>query len=488
VDTETRPMEVQPEAVGQAVFGPIRRKELCVFAVAIALGCIIWRLPPLDGMEPRGMQFFATMVVAIVLWVSDLIEDYVVGLFLLLSWVVLDIVPTKVALAGFATNSWFFTIGALGIAAAIGNTSLLRRLAFRLLRWVPIRCQRTYTFLLLTAGLFSGPLLPTGKARAAVAVPISQAVIEASGFGPRSNGSAAISLAAFLGFSQMSFLFLTGGEHCLTGWNFLPPGLKAEFGWLTWFLAALPAALCIIVLMFLSIHFLLPLSRHDQAQLAAKSIAFSTDVGPLHRAEWLTLAILGSAIAGWLTVPLHGIDEAWVALGAVLAFLLTGVLDKPSFRNKLDWGLILFFGVLNSLTLVAQQLNIDASLKSLSEALLHEMSGGVYGLLLMTFVLVTLVRFFLRKTPTAALFAVALLPFSETAGIHPGVMILAAVIVGECFLLGYQDGPYQIAYSAGNGTAFSPGQARKILAARYSATLVALLISVPYWRLLGLIR
>ena len=108
--------------------------------------------------------------------------------------------------------------------------------------------------------------------------------------------------------------------------------------------------------------------------------------------------------------------------------------------------------------------------------------------MLITFVLVAFVRFFLRKSPTAALFAVTLLPFSETVGVHPGVMILATIIIGECFLLGYQDGPYQIAYCGGNGTAFSHGQARKILAARYGATLLALLISVPYWRLLGLIR
>ena len=456
---------------------------------ALLLGCIIWNLPPVEPMGERGMHFLATMAVAVTLWILEVVEEYIVGLLLLLAWVVLGIADSKMALAGFATNSWFFTIGALGIAAAIGNTSLLRRLAFKLIQWVPIRCQKTYALFLLSAGLFSGPLLPTGKARAAVAVPVSQAITEIAGFGPRSNGSAAISLTAFLGFTQMSFMFLTGGEQCLIAWNFLPPELKSEFGWLTWFVVALPAAICIVVFMFFAIHFLLPLSSQEKESVAASHVPSALlDLGPISEKEWIILAALLLTVAGWLTKPLHGVDEAWVALGTLLVFLLMGVLDKDGFKNKLDWGLILFFGVLNSLAVVAHHLKVDDSLKTLSESFLSQFTGGAFGLLLIVFFLVSFARFFLRKTPTAALFAMALLPFSQSAGVHPGVMIVAATMIAECFLLGYQDGPYQIAYSGAGGRAFSHGQARKIFAARYLATLLAIAVSVPYWRFLGFVR
>jgi anion transporter len=457
--------------------------------LAILLGSFIWNLPPVEPMGERGMQFLATMSAAVILWVLEIVDEYIVGLLLLLSWVVLGIVSSKVALAGFATNSWFFTIGALGIAAAIANTSLLKRLAFKLIGWVPIRCHNTYAICLLSAGIFSGPLLPTGKARAAVAVPVSQAITEFAAFGPRSNGSAAISLSAFLGFSQMSFMFLTGGEHCLIAWNFLPPELKAEFGWLTWFLAALPAAICIVVVMFISIQWLLPLSPQEKAHLAGRSAtAPLIDNKPMSQKEWIVLGCLVLTVVGWLTKPLHAIDEAWIALSALLVFLLLGVLDKDGFRNKIDWGLILFFGVLNSLALVTHHLKIDETLKTLTDELLGQFSGGALGFFLLLFIVISFVRFFLRKTPTAALVVVALLPFSASVGVHPGIMILAAIMIGECFLLGYQDGPYQIAYAGANGTAFSHTQARKVLAAKYAATLVALAVSVPYWKFLGLIH
>jgi DASS family divalent anion:Na+ symporter len=72
--------------------------------------------------------------------------------------------------------------------------------------------------------------------------------------------------------------------------------------------------------------------------------------------------------------------------------------------------------------------------------------------------------------------------------VHPGALLLTVVIASESFFLSYQDGPYQIAYSSTNGQAFSHAQARKLLLAKSFATLLAIAVSVPYWRMLGLIR
>jgi anion transporter len=486
---ESKVLELNLEPLVATVSLPSRLKYAYRIVAALTLGVAVWTMPPFAPLGAKGMHFLATMIVAVTLWVLEVFDEYIVGLMLLLSWVVFGIVPAKVALAGFSENSWFFTIGALGIAAAIGKTSLLQRLALKLLRWIPLHCQKTYTLFLLSAGLLSGPLLPTGKARAAVAVPVSQAISHAAGFGSRSNGSAAISLSAFIGFSQMSFMFLTAGEHCLIGWNFLPPPMKTEFGWLSWFVAALPAALTISLFMYFAVQFLLPMSPQDKASLAANGVnAEIIKPGSISRKEWITLTTVVLTVAGWLTTSFHGVNEAWIALAALLVFLLTGVLDEKGFRTDLDWGLILFFGVLNSLAVVADKLKVDAFFMTLSGHLLGGFAGQPASFLLMVFLLVSTVRFFLRKTPTAALFTVALLPLSESVGIHPGILVVASIMIGECFLLGYQDGPYQIAYAGGGGTAFSHRQARKILAAKYLGTLLALAVSVPYWRFLGFIR
>jgi anion transporter len=486
-ETELLPVNVQSIAKPQSLLLP--SKDTLIVLLALAVGCAVWTMPPFTPLGAKGMHFLATMIVAVTLWVLEVLDEFIVGLMLLLSWVVFGIVPAKVALAGFSENSWFFTVGALGIAAAIGKTSLLQRLSLKLLRWIPIHCQKAYSLILLSAGVLSGPLLPTGKARAAVAVPVSQAITQAAGFAPRSNGSAAISLSAFIGFSQMSFMFLTASEFCLIGWNFLPPSAKAEFGWLSWFVATLPAVLTISLFMFFAVQLLLPMSPQDKASLAATAVRAEVMMpGSFTRKEWITLTTLILTVVGWLTTSFHGVNEAWVALAALLIFLLTGVLDKKGFRNDLDWGLILFFGVLNSLAVVASTLKVDAFFMTLSGHLLGGFAGQPLGFLLILFLLVSTVRFFLRKTPTAVLFTVTILPLSESVGIHPGILVVALIMIGECFLLGYQDGPYQIAYSGGGGSAFSHSQARKILGAKYLATLLAIAVSVPYWRFFGFIR
>ena len=47
---------------------------------------------------------------------------------------------------------------------------------------------------------------------------------------------------------------------------------------------------------------------------------------------------------------------------------------------------------------------------------------------------------------------------------------------------------YQLFYYTTGGEAFSHRQARRLMIVKFAATFVALLITVPYWRYLGLVR
>lgn len=487
--SENQDLEINIRSFSRAPLLLPQFKTGLVLLSALVAGWLIWSIPPANTMNPQGMHFLASMVVAIAFWMFDVFEDYVVGLMLLLAWVILGIVPAKFALAGFSENSWFFIIGSFGIAAAIGKTPLLQRLALGFLRWIPINYQKTYIAVLLSVGAFSSPLLPSGKARAVVTVPLTQAISLTAGLHPRSNGSATIALAAFVGFTQMQFMFLTGAEQNLMSWNLLSPAAKAEFGWLSWIMVTFPAAIVISACMFFAVNFLLPLSSEEKQRLDARAIeAAIQDVGPVSRKEWIIICTLGVTIVGWLTKSAHGVNEAWVALTALLVLLLTGALDKETFKNEVDWSLILFFGVLNSMAMVAEDTKADAWLMSIGGVVLARFAGQPLSFLLIICLLISAIRFVLRKTPAAVLFAVTVLPLSYMTGIHAGVLIVTAIMAGECFLFAYQDGPYQIAYGSAGGKAFSHTQARRVLAARYFATVLAIAMSVPYWKYLGFIR
>ena len=251
----------------------------------------------------------------------------------------------------------------------------------------------------------------------------------------------------------------------------------------------MPAGIFIILFIYASIHFLFPLKKEEKKGIFSKTLQSELKrLGPMSKAERFSLSILSLTLIGWLTTPFHGIKEAWVALAGLLLFLTTGYLDKKNFRNNINWGLILFFGIVNSIGAVSIYLKIDNWFLSLVGPILTRFSLGPLGFLTVVTLMVSIARLFLRKDAVVILFTLSIVPLGKSIGIHPGVVLLTIVMACGCFFLQYQDSPYQIAYSSTNGQAFSHVQARKILVAKFIATLIGLALSVPYWKMLGFIH
>ena len=199
----------------------------------------------------------------------EVFDQHVVAFLLLLSWLFFGIVPPKIAFAGFSENAWFFVIGSLGMGAAINQCGLLYRLGVALLRHVPPHRYKLLTFILFGSGFFATPLLPLGRARAVLLGTFNKSIYQTTGFKPCSNGSAGLGLSTFLASGQLSFMFLTGAAYGLAGWSLMPPSAKAEFGWLSWLMAALPAGIFTFLFLFAATHFLFPLTEEDRVEFAS---------------------------------------------------------------------------------------------------------------------------------------------------------------------------------------------------------------------------
>ncbi|MGB7947053.1 MAG: anion permease, partial [Candidatus Binatia bacterium] len=296
-------------------------------------------------------------------------------------------------------------------------------------------------------------------------------------------------LSAYVGFSQMSFLFLTGANFTLIGWNLLPEEAKAEFGWGTWALAALPAGIFTLLTLILAIHFFFRLSADDQLRIRPKTVETQLEIlGPLTRAEWLSIGILALALLGWITEPFHRIGEAWVALGAFTMFLLTGVLDKGALKNGIDWGLVLLVGVLLSLGGLMPVLKVDRWLIGVVQPVLSLFSSQPLPFLLIVGLVTYLVCLFLRRTPAVILLMLTLTSWAAHIGIHPGILLLTVVMAIDSWFFPYQSDSYQITYFSTDERAFSHAQARRLMYAKVIVSLLAIAISVSYWRMLGFIH
>ena len=463
------------------------RKSL-VLIVALGLGWTVWHMSPGASMDERGVHFLATAAVAVVLWVFAVWDEYIVSLLLLFSWVTLGIVPSSVALSGFSKSSWFFVIGALGMAAGISHSGLLQRASLEVLRRIPEGNYKALTLVVSGLGFLMTPALPTNKARASLMAPASRAISAAVGFAPRSNGYAALGLCSYIGTSQFSFVFLTGASHCLFGWSLLPDTAKSSFGWFTWTLAALPAGLLTYICLLIAVHFFFPLDGDDRNRITSRnSNDQRASLGKPTAAEWFSLAVLISALALWVTTSFHGINEAWVALGALLLFLMTGILDKTRIKN-IDWGFVLFFGVMNGFAEISVHLKLGDWVMGIINPVLPAFSGNPMVFLTAIILLVYLARLFLRREATLTLLMLGLTPWAQNMSIHPGVLLMTILVACEGWLLVYQDNSYLLTYHSVEEKAFSHSQARKLMAVKFVSCFLVIAVSVPYWKLLGFIH
>jgi divalent anion:Na+ symporter, DASS family len=464
---------------------PLPRQSLLAI-LSLLVGVLIWNVSPSASLDPNGMRFLATLSVAVLFWIFEVLDEYVTALLLMLSWLTIAELPVSVALSGFASSEWFFALSALGMAAAVTKTGLMHRLALSLLKRIP-GSFTAYNFVFASAGLLVTPFMPNVKGRMAISMPVTRAISTALGLMPRSNAAAALALSCYGGFSQLSFMFLTGMSSNLIGWNLLPSAARQEFGWVTWLVAALPAGVVMLLLLAAGIRFLFP--PNDRQRISLPTEIFESQLkslGRLSSAEWISLFILVLAITGWLTKPLHGIAEAWVGLGCFLVFILSGVVDKDDVKNGLDWCFMIFFGIVSSMGDAIRHLGIEHWILDILTPVLRHAVGSAELFLATVLFLVYLVRLVLHKAAVQVLFMVGLVPWATSLDIHPGVLLITIILGIESWFLPYQTDSYLLA-RASSGQAFSHGQAQRVMILKLLASFIALFVSFPYWRSLGLL-
>ncbi|HEY7678323.1 MAG TPA: SLC13 family permease, partial [Candidatus Methylomirabilis sp.] len=410
-----------------------------VLGLGLAVGAALWRVPPSAALDRNAIVLLASLTAAVVVWGFNVFDEYIVALMLLITWLLAAIVPPAMALSGFSSSSWFFFLGALGIGAAITKSGLLYRAALQVLRCLPPN-NTLYRLVLVASGLVVSPVMPNIMGRLAIMAPVSQALAEAMGFRARSNGSAGIVLAAYVGFSQAGFMFLTGATGSLFAWNLLPEAARGDFGWARWAAAAFPAGLVLLGGLVLAIELWFPLQAEERRGISPAILRTQLEVlGPLTTREWISVAVLAAALVGWATKPWHGVAEAWVTLGAFLLFLMTGVLDKTGLKSNIDWGFLLFFGVVSSLAVMVPHLKVDRWMLDRATPILARVAFHPLPFLLTALLLAYALRLFLSKFPAIILLTFGLLPWGQQLGIHPGVLILTILMAVDCWFLPYQD-------------------------------------------------
>lgn len=444
---------------------------------------------PFSGLAVLGHQVIASVMITLGLWIFKPggVPFLAGSAFLVASGLILGLKYATV-LSGFVSPAVWILIPALYFGFVLEKTGLGRRIAYGVLKsFTPGWATMALSWFII--GLVLSALTPSITVRLAIVMPIALGIIEACKQPHNSRGSAYIALIAFAMCIFPGTGWLTGSLSGPIMIGFLPPELKPLATFDNWLkMLAIPWMTVTVVYVLLVYLFMKP-----KEEIGIPRDTFErqyAELGPVTRQEIVAALILLGALILFTTERWHGIPAAASAMLALILLLLTGIVEAREIGTGANWDVIVFFGVSLSLSTIFMEGRVSAwiapllepAMLSLAPDPLLFMAAATFGILLIRFIDVP------WGYSAIALTTTVLIPAWNQFGIHPLVATFAYLAGINFFLLGYQQ-PWVL---MAEGIIRNRGWAARHVAAAglcyITAVAVALLVSVPYWRMIGAIR
>ncbi|HYG59323.1 MAG TPA: SLC13 family permease [Symbiobacteriaceae bacterium] len=417
-------------------------------------------------------------------WAFGALPDHVVALTAAFACVVLGLSSLETAFGGFASESWWLLFTVLGLVVVVTRTGLLYRLALAMLRFLP----PTYGWqavALALAGLVMTPCVPNVNARMSILGPLTAELADAMRLPAKSRGAAGLAMAAYLGASQVYFLFLNGAPMTLLLWSILAPSVKSQVNWGLWLLSALPMAAIVSGGFALWIWLFF---RPDSARPVARSMVTMQQaiLGPLTRQEWMVLGVLAFLLVGFISEPWHGIPSSRLAIASFLFLTGGGLLDKEGLKH-IDWSLIIYMGAVISLSAVAQKVGLNQALTSMIAPWVKQLHLTPLILLLGVALLTIVLRLAVPGPVATVVLTVALEPVARAMHISPFAVGLVVVAFCSSWLVPQQWSVYLNLYNTTGERCFTHKQVHPLAWANNILLILGLILSMPLWQWLGLV-
>ncbi|MBI3964396.1 MAG: anion permease [Chloroflexi bacterium] len=470
-------------AVG--LFHHIRSKRLLGLVLALAFFVTGWLVPAPEMVGRSGVITLGALCATVPLLLFDVLPEYAVAIVFATVLVVPGIVAPNDILGGYGTSAWLFILVLFAIGAAIARTGLLYRAALFSLEHLPANFA-VQSAVLAAVGIILTAGVASGSARIALAAPATRGIADALKFRRHSGGAVALGLITYLSFNQISTMFVTGSNVGLLLQGLLPEPAHSQFTWGYWFLASLaPNA----ILYALSLTAILLIYRPNLGgSVERRTIQTQRKLlGPLTRQEVVSIVVLILLMTGFMTQTYHGIPAVWISVAVFIALIATGALDRTTFREGVNWGQMVYLGVILSLADVFAKLRLDAWLSSLVIGNVQGLVANPYYFVLGIGVIAILLNLVLAWATASPLLALVTMPIAQSAGYSPFIPVIVALMAGYHWLFPYVNPVYLTMYFATDGELYSHDQVRPMAWLTPLFTLIALVASVPYWQFLSLI-
>lgn len=454
-----------------------RIKQILVLAIAAVAIVIALTVP--FGLTPVQAQTLGIVLVTLSLWGTSVLPGYLASLIFFTFILVLGIARPEVAFSGFASAAMWLIVAGFVIGAAIRLSGLGARIA----AWIGPHLSSSYALLLyglMAISMLLGFLMPSSMGRAVVMMPIGLALAERLGFDKGSNGRIGVALVVAFGTHMPSFAILPSNipNIVLSGAAETIYGLHFGYGsYLALHYPVLGVLKSVLIVMLILRFF------PARAERLATGNG-GQDLGNGRRQIWL-MTILLATLALWMTDSIHGINPAWVGLGASALLLAPkiGFVPPPAFKESTDFGMLLFIAGALGLGVVVNATGLGAQIAEFLAGLLPLAPGqdftnfaSLVGLASLTSIFTTIPGVPAVLTPMAQ-------ELADLTGLSLQTVLMTQVLGFSTIVFPYQSGPLLVAMGL-SGESLKP-----LMKMTTTLAAITLLVLVPidflWWGVLG---
>lgn len=417
----------------------IQRVRQAFSFLFILLGVWIAFITPPDGLSPQTMKALGITVWAVGWWITQIVPEYVTGLLMCVFWAATKCVPFQTAFA---------------LGAVAGKTGLLKRISLCVLHLFPASfAGRVWG--LIASGTVISPIIPSTNAKATLSTPIALSISDELDLERKKAGACGLFGACYVGFVLAGHMFMSGSftHYVLVG--MLPPEYRGVT-WLDWLLWSLPWGLVMLVGMGLYI-IIWAYKPSKSVRLTKDNVAEQIrNLGPLSREELITLWTLIITLLLWMTEAWHGISSGEVAVTAMCVLLMSKVMARKDFKNGIDWPSVVYVGSILNVAIILSMCVIRLLIVSMSSA--------------------------------AAIFVLILPPLLTPLGMNPWSVCMVAFVGGDIWYLKYMNAFYLCAGLGTEGKMANHRSMLKLSAAYMVICTLGFIVSIPFWRMFGLLQ
>lgn len=339
------------------------------FIPPLLIGPLLALMPPPSGLDLHAWYFFAIFASLVLGLMLEPLPGAALGLVsitvvtLLAPWVLFS--PSELskpgfkaaeaslkwALSGFSNGTIWLIFCAFMFALGYEKTGLGERLSLYLVK-VLGRRSLTLGYAVALSDLLLAPVTPSNTARSGGVIfpiishlpPLYQSqptdAVSARRFGSY------IMWVAIASTCVTSTLFLTALAPNLLALELVRKTAQVNITWTAWFMATWPLGLGLLALVPWLAYVLYPPTVKTSAEVQSWAASALVQKGPLHRQEWMLLALMLLALTLWIFAA-DVVNPTTTALLVVCAMVLTGLVSwSDMLKNTAAWNTLVWFATL----------------------------------------------------------------------------------------------------------------------------------------------